>query len=103
MKAVAKRLSAAALTAAVLTSVVGVQAASASADAGAGVPGGARVVAPAEVAAAPSSDWTFYAAFATAGACWAKAAAYKNEYWWVDATTCVYNAAQNSWFMFYES
>ncbi|MFI6641809.1 hypothetical protein [Streptomyces sp. NPDC050504] len=95
MKTVAKRLSAAALVAAVLTPVAGVQAASASAP---------EAVRPA-VASAPAapSDWTFYAAFATAGACWAKAAAYKNEYWWVDATTCVYNAAQNSWFMFYES
>ncbi|MDO0924240.1 hypothetical protein QQY24_01980 [Streptomyces sp. TG1A-8] len=72
--------------------------------------------APAALAAAPAStsytavgrpaydtDWTFYATFATAGACLAKAAAYKNEYWWVEATTCIHDAAHNTWLMFYES
>ncbi|MCX4579001.1 hypothetical protein OHB41_38615 [Streptomyces sp. NBC_01571] len=96
MKSVAKRLSAATLMVALLTSVVGVQTAEAS------TPEAGRSGSIAKVRA-PGTEWTFYAAFATAGACWAKAAAYKNEYWWVDATTCVYNAAQNSWFMFYES
>ncbi|QEU94781.1 hypothetical protein CP970_31315 [Streptomyces kanamyceticus] len=80
-----------------LTSAAGVHTAAASA------PEAARPQAAATVAQDPGTGWTFYAAFATAGACWAKAAAYKNEYWWVDATTCVFNSAQNSWFMFYES
>ncbi|MEV7239523.1 hypothetical protein AB0N06_38405 [Streptomyces sp. NPDC051020] len=97
MKSVAERLSTATLMVALLTPAVGVQAAAAS------TPEAGRSVPVAKVVKDPGTEWTFYAAFATAGACWAKAAAYKNEYWWVDATTCVYNAAQNSWFMFYES
>lgn len=96
MKSVAKRLSAATLMVALLTSMVGVR------TAGASTPEVSRSESIARVRDS-STGWTFYAAFATAGACWAKAAAYKNEYWWVDATTCVYNAAQKSWFMFYES
>ncbi|MFF0745758.1 hypothetical protein ACFYVL_35750 [Streptomyces sp. NPDC004111] len=95
MKSVAKRLSTATLMVALLTSTVGVQTAAANA------PEAVRSKAVTQVQ--DGTGWTFYAAFATAGACWAKAASYKNEYWWVDATTCVYNAAQNSWFMFYES
>jgi hypothetical protein len=96
MKSVARRVSAATLMVALLTSVVSVQ------TAGASTPGAVRSESIAQVRD-PGTGWTFYAAFATAGACWAKAAAYKNEYWWVDATTCVFNSAQNSWFMFYES
>jgi hypothetical protein len=96
MKSVARRLSAATLMVALLTSVVGVQ------TAGASTPEARRSESVAKVRDS-GTGWTFYAAFATAGTCWAQAASYKNEYWWVDATTCVYNAAQNSWFMFYES
>jgi len=93
-KSVAKRL----LTAGVLAAVVGLT----------GAPG-ALAATPAShsyvTAARPTydTDWTFYATFATAGACLAKAAAYKNEYWWVEATTCVHDAAHNTWLMFYES
>ncbi|CAM5236168.1 hypothetical protein GCM10010329_61600 [Streptomyces spiroverticillatus] len=98
MNSVAKRLSTAAVMLALFTPAVGVHTAAA-----ASAPEAVRTVPVTKAVNAPGTEWTFYAAFATAGACWAKAASYKNEYWWVDATTCVFNSAQNSWFMFYEA
>ena|SRR6476620_2379496 len=96
MKSVAKYLSTASLLAAMLSAVVGSQTTLASS---AAASSSSPIVRVQDV----QHHWTFYATFATAGACFAAAASYKNEYWWVEATTCVHNAAHNTWLMFYES
>lgn len=94
MKSTARKLAIAGLMALVLGTNAGARPALA------GDTGRSRTLAP---AADPQYHWTFYATFATAGACFAAAAAYKNEYWWVEATTCIRDATHNTWQMFYES